>query len=152
MRRLFLVSLCLLIAGLFIFTAAQKKAPAYKLTNIKIMPFEKKTGEFENEITDADTRAFFNEISKTYLVTVEVAGEKGSFEAGRKIEIIVTEGGKIKTRKLEQIDLIGDGGKVYMPLWIDQPLCAKTVITARIIGQKTASTLKRSFIIFQCGE
>ena len=81
-----------------------------------------------------------------------MAGEKGSFEAGRKIEIIVAEGGKIKARKLEQIDLIGDGGKVYMPLWIDAPLCARTTISARIVGQKTVSTLKRSLTVFQCGE
>ena len=152
MKKTVLALACLLVAGLFTLTTAQKKAPAYKLTNIKIQPFEKKTGEFENEITDADTRAFFNEISKTYLVTVEVTGEKGSFEAGRKIEIIVTEGGKIKARKLEQIDLIGDGGKVYMPLWIDQPLCARTTISARIVGQKTASPLKRSLTNFHCGE
>jgi hypothetical protein len=79
-------------------------------------------------------------------------GEAGSFETGRKIEIIVTEGKKIKGRKLEQIDLIGSNGRVYMPLWIDAPLCAQTTISARIIGQKTSSALKRSLAVFQCGE
>ena len=144
--------MCLLATGLFTFTNAQKRSAAYKLTNIKIVPFEKTTGEFESEITDKDQRAFFNEISKTYLITVEVTGDAGSFETGRKIEIIVTEGKKIKGRKLEQIDLIGSNGRVYMPLWIDAPLCARTTISARIIGQKTASTLKRNLTVFQCGE
>lgn len=155
MKKIVLTLMCLLLVtgALTIIAAAQeKRAAVYKLTGIKIIPFEKKTGEFEKEITETDDRSFFNEISKTYLVIVEVTGETGSFEVGRKIEIVVTENGKVKTRKLEQIDLIGDGGKVYMPLWIDAPLCARTVISARVIGQKTISSLKRSFIVFQCGE
>jgi hypothetical protein len=83
---------------------------------------------------------------------VEVTGQAGSFEVGRKIEIVVTEGKKVKARKLEQIDLIGDDGKIYMPLWIDAPLCDSVTITARIVGQKTPSTLKKQLSVFQCGE
>ncbi|MEP6924342.1 MAG: hypothetical protein ABI954_07740 [Pyrinomonadaceae bacterium] len=152
MKEIILAALCLFAGGLVTLTWAQKKAAAYKLANIKIVPFEKTTGEFEAEIDAKDERAFFNEISKTYLVTVEVAGEAGSFELGRKVEIVVMEGKKIKARKLEQIDLIGGSGKVYMPLWIDAPLCDATTITARIIGQKSASTLKRTLTVFHCGE
>jgi hypothetical protein len=142
-----LLSLCVTAPVL-----AQTAAPAYKLTKISLVPFERKSGALESEIRETDDRVFFNEISKNYLVTVEISGAVGSFEVGRKVEVIVTEGKKVKARKLEQIDLIGEDGKVYMPLWIDAPLCDAVTITARIVGQKTPSTLKKQFKVFECGE
>lgn len=153
MKKLVYVFACVVAAGFFTFAAAQKRTADYKLTNIKIVPFEKTSGEFEPEIADKnESRAFFNAISTNYLVTVEIAGETGSFAAGRQIEIVVTENRKVVARKLEQIDLIGDNGKIFMPLWIDQPLCAATTITARIVGQKTVARLQRKLTVFQCGE
>lgn len=153
MKKLIYALACIVAAGFFAFAAAQKKVADYKLSRIKVVPFEKRTGEFEAEIADKDeSRAFFNEISKTYLVTIEVAGAAGSFETGRKIEIVVTENGKVKTRKLEQIDLIGDDGKIFMPLWIDAPLCGATTVSARIVGQRAVARLQRKLTVFQCGE
>lgn len=149
---MFLSALCLLVVGFFTNVAAQAKAPDYKVTKINLIPFEVTTGKLEDGISDKDERTFFNEISKRYLVTVEVSGESGSFEMGRKLEIIVTEGKTQVARKSDQIDLIGEGGKVYMPLWIDKPLCSELTITARIIGQKTPSTSTRKISLFQCGE
>ena len=148
-----LTVLCLFIVGFFTNAVAQEKpTPAYKVTKINLVPFEVQTGKLEDGISENDDRAFFNEISKRYLITVEVAGESGSFEMGRNLEIVVTEGKKQIARKSEQIDLIGEGGKVFMPLWIDKPLCDTVTITARITGQKTPSTLTRKVTIFQCGE
>lgn len=141
---------CLLLLCFSVPVSAQ--TPAYKLTKISIMPFERKSGTLESEVRETDDRVFFNEISKNYLVIVEITGKAGSFEVGRKVEIIVTEGKKVKARKLEQIDLIGDDGKIYMPLWIDAPLCDTVSISARIVGQKTPSSLKKQLSAFQCGE
>lgn len=153
MMKMFLCVLCLLVVGFFTNVVAQEKpAPDYKIIKINLLPFEVKTGKFEDGISDKDERTFFNEISKRYFVTVEVSGESGSFEMGRKLEITVTEGKTQVARKSDQIDLIGEDGKVYMPLWIDKPLCSNVTITARIIGQKTPSTLTRKITLFQCGE
>ena len=152
MKKLILTLVCLFIAGFFTTTAAQKKAADYKLIKIKVVPFEQKTGEFESEIRDENDNIFHNEISKRYLITVEIAGEAGSFEVGRKLEITVTEGKKAKGRKLEQIGLIGDDGKFYLPLWIDEPFCDDVKITARITGQKKIASITRILTMFQCGE
>lgn len=152
MKIFFAAVLCLLSLYFSAPVLAQTPAPAYKLTKITLHPFERKSGALESEVRETDDRVFFNEISKNYLVTVEISGKAGSFEVGRKVEIVVTEGKRVKARKLEQIDLIGEDGKVYMPLWIDAPLCDAVTITARIVGQKTPSALKKQFKIFECGE
>ena len=144
------IAFVFLCAG-FVSVNAQKAAAPYKITNIKIVPFDLQSGEFQLEITPNDERSFFNEIALRYLVTVEVEGEKGTFEVGREVEIIVMEGKKQRAKKTEQIGLIADNGKVYVPLWIDNPLCDETTVTARIVGQKTVSTMKRK-ASFICGE
>jgi len=155
MEKLFSLLACLFITtGFFSIAAAQQKpAPAYKLNEIRVVPFERQTGEFEAAIpATGDAGSFFNDISKNYLVMVEVSGPADSFEPTRKIEIVVMEGKKVRAKMLETIDLFNSDGKVYMPLWINSPLCSEVNITARIIGQKTPSTLKRKLTVFQCGE
>lgn len=152
LKQSFLLTIAFLFlcAG-FVSVNAQKAAAPYKITAIKIVPFDQQSGEFQTEITPTDERSFFNEISLRFLVTVEVTGEKGTFEAGREIEIIVMEGKKQRAKKIEQIGLIADNGKFYIPLWIDNPLCDETTFTARIVGQKPVSTMKRK-ASFMCGE
>src|SRR5438045_2104862 len=51
---------------------APKKAPAYKITNIKMVPFNEASGKFEDEISDANPRSFFNDLSMSLFVTFEV--------------------------------------------------------------------------------
>lgn len=131
--------------------SAQKKAADYKITNIKIMPFDGATGLFEEELTAGSDRSFFNDLSISLLVLFEVSGESGSFEAGRMLSVTVTEGKRVKARKNEQVGLIGSGGKFYIPVWLDSAMCDTVKITARLTGQKTASTMTRS-VPFVCGE
>ena len=85
------------------------------------------------------------------FVTVEVTSEKETFADGRTIEFIVLEGKKQKAKKIQQIGLIGEGGKFCIPVWFDSALCNEVKITARIVGQKTASTMTRK-ASFMCGE
>jgi hypothetical protein len=47
--------------------------------------------------------------------------------------------------------ILNEKGKFYFPMWIDAPMCSEVKITARITGQKTASTITRK-VAFQCGE
>lgn len=149
-------TLILTAAFLFLclgFTAvnAQKAAAPYKISAIKIVPFDQSNGEFQAEITPTDDRVFFNEISLGFFVTVEVTGESGSFEAGRMVEVTVLEGKRQKAKKTEQIGLIGESGKFYIPVWLDSAICDELTIKARIVGQKTASTMTRK-ASFMCGE
>lgn len=130
---------------------AQKKAPDYKITNIKIMPFDAATGAFEDELKPDSDRSFFNDLSISLLVLVEISGEAGSFESGRMVSFTATEGKKIKARKTEQVGLIGSGGKFYVPIWLDSAMCDTVKITARLSGQPTASSMTRS-VPFLCGE
>lgn len=128
-----------------------KKAPAYKITNIKMVPFNEASGKFEDEISDANPRSFFNDLSMSLFVTFEITGEAGSFEVGRKIVITVTEGKKPKYSKTEQIGLIGEEGKYFVPAFLYGSMCDTVKITAKIAGQKTSSSMSRR-VPFMCGE
>lgn len=130
--------------------SAQKKTPDYKIAAIHITPFDSSTGKFEDEITANSDRSFFNDLAISLLVVVEVAGESGSFVAGRQAQIIVMEGKKIKKKKVEQIGIPRDG-KFFVPVWLDSPMCSEVTVTARMIGQKTISRTVRK-VPFQCGE
>jgi len=132
---------------------AQKPAPApdYKISAVKIVPFNEASGLFEDEYTTTSDRSFFNDLSISLFVTVEISGEAGSFEAGRKVQITVTEGKKVKLTKIEQVGLIGDGGKYHIPVWLYSSMCSDVKITAKLIGQKTQSSKSRS-VPFLCGE
>jgi hypothetical protein len=128
------------------------KTPDYKISNLKIVPFDSYKGEFEEAIKPDDTeRSFFNDYSISLLVMVEVSIEKGGYEFGRTVQITVMEGKKIKKTKTEQMPPVEDNGKYYVPLWLDAGMCDTVKISAKITGQKTASTMTRS-VLFQCGE
>ena len=74
-----------------------------------------------------------------------------------KVEITVTEDimedKRQKAKKIKQISrayLMG-GKKIFVPLWLDPLMCGDIKINARIIGQKTVSTMTRT-VPFLCGE
>jgi hypothetical protein len=142
-----------LVLSFGIITAnAQKKTPSYKITDVQILPFDEQTGQFQSEITANSDRAFFNDLHISMLVKVEVSGTPGSFEAGRKLEITVMEGKKLKKKRFDQIGLIGEGGKYYVPLWLDAAMCDGIKITARIfVGSKAGTAVTRK-VPFMCGE
>ena len=148
--KFLIFTLIMLFSGA-IFVNAQKKAADYKISNVKILPFDAQKGEFQAEFKQGDERSFFNELAISLFVTIEISGEAGSFEEGRIIEVTVMEGKKQKAKKTEQIGLIGDGGKFYVPVWLDAAMCSDVKITARITGQKIPSTMSRT-VPFQCGE
>lgn len=145
----------LLLAFLAIFanslSVQAQKTPDYKITNIKLVPFDGQTGKFQAEIKPNDERSFFNEIALSLFVVVEITGASGTFEAGRMADITILESKKQRAKKTEQIGLVGDGGKFYIPIWIDSALCSDVTVTARIRGQASASTMTRK-ASFQCGE
>lgn len=155
MNRLTRLLTIVIVAAVFGIVSADaqapKKAPDYKITNIKIVPFNEQTGKFEDELTANGDRAFFNDLSTSLFVTFEVSGEAGSFEAGRKIIITVTEGKRAKFSKTEQVGLIGEGGRYFVPVWLYSAMCSDVTITAKLSGQKSVSTRTRK-VPFLCGE
>ena len=150
-RVITLVLLAFTAFGVSAIAQKPKPASAYKITNIKIVPFNEATGKFEDELTAKSDRSFFNDLSISLFVTFEVSGEAGSFEAGRKIAITVTEGKKVKFSKIEQVGLIGSEGKYFVPGWLYSSMCSDIKITASLAGQKTASNMTRR-VPFLCGE
>lgn len=149
--KLFLFALIICFSSATFAVAQETPAPDYKITNLKIVPFDSQTGEFQAPFAKNDERAFFNDLAISLFVTVEISGEAGSFEDGRMISVTVTEGGKSKLKKNEQIGLIGEKGKFYFPVWLEPAMCDEITITAKISGQKTASTITRK-VPFMCGE
>ena len=146
----FLIFLSVMLCfGAFLVNA--QTTPDYKISNVKIVPYEQTTGKFEDEITVNDDRGFFNDLSKALFVTVEISGKPESYEAKRQVEVTVTEGAKVKSKKIFMSGILNEKGRFYFPMWIDAPMCSEVKITARITGQKTASTITRK-VAFQCGE
>lgn len=156
MNKLLRVAAIVMIAAVVGITTAnaqrgEPRAPSYKITNIKIVPFNEATGKFEDEIIKGSERSFFNDLSISLFVTFEVSGKAGSFEVGRKIAITVTEGKKIKLTRSEQVGLIGSDGKYFVPIFLYSSMCSTVTIRARLSGQTTASTTSRK-VPFLCGE
>lgn len=140
----------LLVGGNFISARAQA-APPFKVTAIKIVPFNQLTGEFEPEITPNDERPFFNDVALGLFVTVVISGKSETFLATRKIEITVLEGKTVRSKRISDASSVGADGKYYVPIFIESSFCSEVKITAKLIGQKSASTMTRK-IPFTCGE
>jgi hypothetical protein len=151
-RTLTLALIVLGLGAVVSFAQPPKKAPAYKIAAITITPYDEASGKFEDPIgTGESARSLFNDLSLSLFVTVDVAGEAGSFETGRMINITVKEGKKIKTTRHLQVGLIGGDGHYYVPVWLYPAMCSDVTITASLTGQKTASSMKRT-VIANCGE
>lgn len=147
-KLLFFVSLTFCFSAIY---ANAQQTPAYKISNVKIVPFEQTTGKFEDEFTANDERSFFNDLSKGLFVTVEISGKPESYDGKRQLEVTVTEGGKVKLKKVYMSGILNEQGKFYFPVWLEAPMCSEVKITARILGQKTAAATTRK-VAFQCGE
>lgn len=144
-------SFLMLLLLLFAFTISADKIPDYKISNIKIIPFEQKTGKFENEITTGDTKSFFNDLGKALFISLEITGKPGSYIGSRDLEVIVKEGKKIKFKKKFITGVLSNNGNFYYPLFIEGPICSDIVITAKILGQKNSSSFTKK-VPFRCGE
>jgi len=131
----------------FHLTAQVEPISDYKISNIKVIPFDSKTGEFakQTELT------YYNAISTSLFVIVEVSGKAGIFESKKKVEIEVFEGEKRKVKKIEKNMLFSEKGKFYISLLLDPLMCKDVTIHGRILGQKNDSNFAK-VIPFACGE
>jgi len=148
---LFTIIVFLLLVGVNFNSVQAQAAPPFKITAIKIVPFDQFTGEFEPEITPNDERAFFNDVSFGLFITVVISGTSDTFLATRKVEVTVLEGKKVRSQKISDASSVGADGKYYVPLFLESAFCDEVTVTAKLIGQKTASTMTRK-VPFACGE
>lgn len=131
-------------------TFAQKVGP-YKITAIRVMPFDEVTGKFDAEMAKDDQGGFFNDLSKSVLAMIEITGPAEQYATKRNVSIRVMEGRKLKLTRIANPGVLGTDGKFYVPVWLYGPMCDKVTISAAITGQTTPSSMKRT-LGFMCGE
>ena len=131
---------------------AEPKAPDYSIGALKVMSFSSTSGQLEDVFPEGgEPRSFFNDLDTSLFIWVFVKGEKGTFEAGRMANVVVTEGKKVVASRNVQIGIPNDDGLYIVPVFVYGPLCSDVKITAKLTGQKTAS-LKTTKVSFLCGE
>ncbi len=137
------------------YATAQKttaKGQEYKITNLKIVPFDSYKGEFQDEIkAGGEQPTFFNDYAISLMVVVEVTAGKGEYNGKQSVQLTVTEGKKVKKTKTELMPPVEENGKYYIPLWLDAGMCDTVKIVAKMLGQKAPTPMSRS-LLFQCGE
>jgi hypothetical protein len=128
---------------------AKTSASPSRLSGMKIIPYNRMTDTFEDDIADSK-EGHLNEIDLSYLVKVEVSGKAGEY-SDRSVEITVREGNKLTLTRNTMVGIFNENGKYFVPVWIYMSPCSPTVIQATLIGQRPASTIRKR-LLFQCGE
>lgn len=148
---LFLFSLAVMLAAVDSISAQQKPVGPYEITKIHVIPFEESTGEFAQPMADDDLGGFFNDLSTSLLVKIEITGPAGEFDPKRLVAINVTEGRKVKLAKTAYPGVLNENGKFFVPVWLYGSMCDKVTIKASITGQ-TKKSSKTRIVQFMCGE
>lgn len=151
-HKLLFLSTLLILAACPLAASAQKKPVApYTITGIQVIPFSESTGEFAPAMADDDLGSFFNDLSTSLLVKIEISGPAGEFVPNRNVSISVTEGKKVKLSKIGYPGVLNENGKFYVPVWLYGSMCDKVTIKASMIGQTKRSSKSR-VVQFMCGE
>ena len=151
--------------------ASSVKVTPFKITAMKAMLFYEDKGTFSPDVSEFDTGPpyvppklwntpmQYENRSTSVLVIVEVTGDGGG-AAKRKLEFTARyipwerESREIVVRKAAPISIpikIDENDKYNAGFWLYETGCNPVKLTARIIGQREASTVKR-VIKFGCGE
>ena len=131
---------------------AVSKTPDYAISSIEVMAYSSSTGKLENVFPEGgEPKTFFNDLDTSLFVWVFVQGEKGTFEAGRMANVVVTADKKVLVSRNVQIGIPNEDGLYIVPVFVYGPLCSDVTITAKLTGQKT-STPTTVKVPFLCGE
>ena len=133
--------------------AAQNKT--WEITGIKVKEYDQATGDLSEVSLEETLSTSANAPFGPVLILVEVTGE---LEAGngKSIVLTATEGRRTVFRGTygpgPYQGISEDGKKFYAPFWIaSNVLCDPLKITARVTGQRQASTMTKT-VKFLCGE
>lgn len=148
---LFLFALAVLMCVPAFVSAQQKPVAPYSIAKIHVIPFEESTGQFAEPMADDDLGQFFNDLSTSLLVKIELNGPAGEFAPNRRVAISVTEGKKAKLTKTAYPGIMNENGKFFVPVWLYGSMCDKITIKATVTGQTKKATLTRT-VQFMCGE
>ncbi|HKR02581.1 MAG TPA: hypothetical protein VJT09_18025 [Pyrinomonadaceae bacterium] len=129
--------------------AASTAAPPSELTGMKVLPYDRGSDTFADDIADS-TEERLNELDLSFLVKVEVTGKPGEY-ASRDVTVTVREGNKLILTRTTMVGIFNQSGKYYVPVWIYGPLCQPTTVQATLMGQRRPSTIRKR-LSFQCGE
>jgi hypothetical protein len=127
----------------------------WKVTGIKVKQYRQATGQLEELNLEQEFSTSANAPFGPLLVIVEITGELEA-GTGKSINLIATEGRKAISRGTYSPGpyqgMSEDGKTFYAPFWIDSnTLCDPLKLTARVVGQRQASTMTRT-VKFLCGE
>src|ERR1043166_1381097 len=140
MKKHIALLLLILVTATSVF--AQKTGP-YKITGIRIMPFDEVEGKFRDTLAPDDIGGWGNDLSMSILAVIELTGAAGSYGDKRTVSIRVMEGRKLKVSKIGYPGVFSDSGHYYVPVWINGSVCDNLTITATMLGQTTKSSMTR---------
>jgi hypothetical protein len=148
-----------LLCGFFLLCWGRAEAaPAYTIQRIKAFLYHDQTGELsEEDILAPPVRELFNVIigtnpSHATMVVVELSGEAGSYESGRKVSLTVTgKKGRVVLKKSTSLGVFGKDGKYFVAFWLYETGCEPLSLSAKLTGQPSASKADAT-INFICGE
>lgn len=157
-----LVSLILSISGGVSATSARQPATVARITALKVStmsPGEEGPGVSDDIFADqkGKTSVFAGSGAANYptrylLVTVEVTSDEWT----AKVQLTGTEGRRVVFNKISQANVAAGGGdiknvKTYALFFIEGDRCETIKLTARLIGERRASTMTKT-VEFGCGE
>lgn len=167
-RRRFLPALLLALLAPPVGQAQSATAPPYRVTGVQVKLFYENTGTFSPDILADPKFDLWNTgvgegsakgPSSSTLVVVTVAGEAGSYEPARKVELtarFVSTDGKTTTLRRREVQVYPMGivttqGRFYAAFWLTRTGCIPVELSIRILGQPAGTTARRK-IPFACGE
>jgi len=163
-RRLNLVLAIPLVAALCTIGAtsngADDETPPYHIGAIKALLFYNQTADFSENIIDNPDFMLWNVgigegsakgPSDATLVVVEVVGAPGAYQPDRRVQLVATEGGKVRFKRTFETGVLSDDGKYHAGFWLYGTGWQPIELVARILGQAEDSEIKKA-IEFQSGE
>jgi hypothetical protein len=157
-----LVSLILSVSSGISATSARQPATVARITALKVStmsPGEEGPGVSDDIFADqkGKTSVFAGSGAANYptrylLVTVEVTSDDWT----AKVQLTGTEGRRVVFNKISQANIAPGGGdvknvKTYALFFIEGDRCETIKLTARLIGERRASTMTKT-VEFGCGE
>ena len=162
-RRLLIVLGAAVLALASISTARARSAPdaaAYRIADMRAMLFNANDGTFSRDVLAPPRPALWNVVigegdaegpSSSALVVVEVAGEPGSYEDARQVELTARTEEGVLLRRASSLSVLNARGRTFVGFWLDDVGCQPVRLQARLLGQPQPST-RTDEIDFQCGE
>lgn len=158
MKIKLIAAIIFLMASLNAF-AQTKVAP--KITAIRAQLFYDASGTFSDDIFLNKELALWNTIigegsagepSTATFVSVVVSSRNVPLNT-LKVEITATGNkNRLIQKKLLDVDLYDERGKVFAPFWLYDTGCEEIKISARLIGKGAPTTVISKKIPFACGE